>query len=278
MSSGHFTDVFRSLALAINADEKGCESAFATMASFLFERVVLDVAGVAWSLAELEFYVHGRGHCDPYVHDDPLQHTFGRWYFHRRGAGYRGGSYKGLDLTFGDRDLAAGILLRGLVHDDGARYLDGPCVLVDHLLACTGAPSVAALAAHVGDRAVCDPRSPLVVRVRELPRRVTVYASPRVGLTLRRGDTLPWRRALAKEARFLTEPRRIRKGRPQLVVGLYRRGVAPVAIAAHTGMRLAVVERYVDAYRAGREGRRMLSLDDPSPEAVCARLGHCERS
>jgi len=39
---------------------------------------------------------------DPFTHKDPLQQTCGQWYFHKIGAQYKGGTYKGLDLTFGD--------------------------------------------------------------------------------------------------------------------------------------------------------------------------------
>lgn len=52
--------------------------------------------------------------------------------------------------------------------DDGVeRRVDGPCVVVDHLLAYTGSHAVAQLAARVGDRAVDDPASPLVVTLGE---------------------------------------------------------------------------------------------------------------
>lgn len=77
------------------------------------------------SLAEIEYYYEGGNHHDTFTHCDPLQQTTyarhdsqqwrevhrrcadvvtycrANWYFHKSGATYKGGSYKGLDITFG---------------------------------------------------------------------------------------------------------------------------------------------------------------------------------
>ncbi|KXS19038.1 hypothetical protein M427DRAFT_181607 [Gonapodya prolifera JEL478] len=55
-------------------------------------------------LAELEFYLHREpDHPDPFSHRHPDQRSRGRWYFHKLGGSYRGGTWKGLDITFGGR-------------------------------------------------------------------------------------------------------------------------------------------------------------------------------
>src|SRR4051812_18481064 len=50
---------------------------------------------------EVEVYYHGPGHLDPFTHRDAIQRGSGTWYFHRTAGVLRGGSFKGLDLTFG---------------------------------------------------------------------------------------------------------------------------------------------------------------------------------
>jgi hypothetical protein len=50
---------------------------------------------------EIEFYYTDAIHADPFTHKDPLQKTNGQWYFHKIGAQYKGGTYKGLDVTCG---------------------------------------------------------------------------------------------------------------------------------------------------------------------------------
>ncbi|KAJ3343705.1 hypothetical protein HDU93_006617 [Gonapodya sp. JEL0774] len=53
-------------------------------------------------LAELEFYWnHPTDHPDPFSHKNPDQALPMRWYFHKQGRSFRGGTWKGLDITFG---------------------------------------------------------------------------------------------------------------------------------------------------------------------------------
>lgn len=58
-----------------------------------------------YAMQDLEFYLVAPAHHDPYAHAHPSQRATGNWYLHRAGrgpgAGYREGTYKGLDLTFG---------------------------------------------------------------------------------------------------------------------------------------------------------------------------------
>ena len=63
---------------------------------------------------EVEVYYHAADHPDPFAHRDPAQLHVGRWYFHRTGGTYRGGSFKGLDLAFGGSAAHAGVLIRGI--------------------------------------------------------------------------------------------------------------------------------------------------------------------
>lgn len=41
-----------------------------------------------------------EAHFDSFTHADEQQKKNGQWYFHKMGKGYKGGSYKGLDITF----------------------------------------------------------------------------------------------------------------------------------------------------------------------------------
>src|SRR5687768_13664992 len=74
----------------------------------------LMVGGVPHRLTEIEFYYHAEGHRDPFAHCQPVQLFLGRWYFHRSGGTYRGGSFKGVDLTFAGPEAYGGILIRGM--------------------------------------------------------------------------------------------------------------------------------------------------------------------
>src|SRR5262249_29221395 len=124
---------------------------FAALADMLLNRSVLSIHGRAHRLTEVEVYYHSELHPDPFAHRDPVQVHGGRWYFHKSHGSYRGGSFKGLDLTFGDESAHAGVLFRGLQAVDGS-YIDGPSLLVDYVLDATGYQSVAELDRSIGTR------------------------------------------------------------------------------------------------------------------------------
>lgn len=277
MTSRALTPALRAMVPDAGAPEPAYPAAFAAMAQALLDVAELRVAGVAHRITEVEFYVREGAHADPFTHGDPTQAHFGRWYFHRVGDSYRGGSFKGLDLALGVRGGFGGALLRGVARVGPPEALiDGPCRVVDHLLATTGAGSIAALVARFDGRADPTEGSPLCLARRESPWGVTMHASPRVGLTLRRGDTPTRRRFLSRDYRFTSEPARVKKGRAQLVVGMHRRGMPPAQIAAVTSMRVAAVQSYVAAYEAGRASPTSVALHDASARGVCALLGACD--
>ncbi|TFY71986.1 hypothetical protein EVG20_g1009 [Dentipellis fragilis] len=141
-----------------------------------------------YEILELEFYLRmGDHHEDPYTHGSDEQRLSGRWYFHRAGRntasqtsskttlpGYRGGSRKGLDLTFGAPSSLAvvdegttsrffkaaqpldtnettashthgGILLRSIRRISDSHVVSGPSLLVDEILRVSRASSLAQL-------------------------------------------------------------------------------------------------------------------------------------
>lgn len=224
----------------------------AGVAGFLLDATDLVAGGAVYRFAELEAYYHGPGHYDPFAHADPVQLENGRWYFHRTRGEYRGGSFKGLDLAFGDGAAHFGILIRTLVAADGT-VIDGPSLTVDHLLGKTKAAGVAALDAMIAGRPLWDDTSPLFVRESAEPRATTVYRSSRVGLSLKKAAGKPDApRFVGRPYRFLTEPRAVSKGKPHLVLALHRKGEKPETISQITGAPKKTVERYVADFTAGK--------------------------
>src|SRR5262249_54098830 len=141
--------------------------------------------------------------------------------------------------------------IRGLERPDG-ELVDGPSLCVDHLLARTEAADVAALDEAIAARPAWDAGSPLALRRTDLePRPVTRTA--RVGLSLkklRQAEAPP--RFTMRSYPFLTEPRRISKAKPHMVLSLHARGVAPDEIRRQTGCTRQAVERYIADFEAGR--------------------------
>jgi hypothetical protein len=90
-----------------------------------------------YRICEIEFYVKNESHNDEYVDQDDLQMTYGKWYFHRTKIGnYKGGTYKGVNLTLGDVDsnTCFGVLIRSIYSTEDNEFIEGPCKAVNKLL------------------------------------------------------------------------------------------------------------------------------------------------
>jgi hypothetical protein len=227
---------------------------FAAVADLILNRAELVAAGTPLRVAEVEFYLKSARHPDPFAHAHPVQRDWGRWYFHRFGGAYRGGSFKGLDLSLGDGTATVGVLLRTAVFPDG-EVIDGPSRLVDRLLALTGAAKAAELDARLPADAALDPRALLHFRAAD-DRGDEVLVTGRVGLSLKRAAAFPkMPRYVGRRYRYLTEPRRIGPGRPQLVAALHAGGRDAKEIRERTGIAVGVIGRYAAAFDEGRAAR-----------------------
>jgi hypothetical protein len=226
---------------------------FSAIADTLMNGTRMFVGREPHRLVEIEFYYHGAGHLDAFAHRDPIQLHCGRWYFHRTNGVYRSGSFKGLDLAFGDGTAHAGVLLRGLETPDG-QLIDGPSLLVDHLLDRTGAETVSKLDKAIGERVAWAEDNPLSLRqVAETERREP-YRSGRVGLTLKKAKpTSDLPRFLLRNYRYLTLPRRTAKGKVYLVLALHALGIDADDIKDMTGCPAGTVRRYIADFEEGKK-------------------------
>jgi hypothetical protein len=231
--------------------EQTVQQWFARIAEHLLNGSRFVIGSVPHRFTEIEFYYRGHSHEDPFAHADPIQVHLGRWYFHRTGGAYRGGSFKGIDLTFGNGQAHAGVLIRGIESESG-ELIDGPSLVVDRLLDLSANRIVAELDRIIDSRSAWDTTSPLhIVPANPLAKEVLVCA--RVGLSLRRaraGSSMP--AFLTRPYRFLTEPRRIGKGKVQMVMGLHRTGRAADEIRKETGCPTRTVTTYLAEYEIGR--------------------------
>ncbi|CAO3643041.1 unnamed protein product [Cunninghamella blakesleeana] len=101
-----------------------------------------------YDLLEVESYFKSEKyqHNDPYTHNHPIQYKNGLWYFHHMGqsSAFKGGSRKGVDITLGriestnnqekQRVASGGILIRAIQCQKTQKLIEGPCLLVDHIL------------------------------------------------------------------------------------------------------------------------------------------------
>lgn len=245
--------------------------AIEAVATRVLRRGVLRAGTLSLRPVEVEGYVSASAHPDPFAHARPEQASIGAWYFHRVGESFRGGTFKGVDLTFGGTHARAGLLIRAAVADDGRR-IDGPSLLVDAVLRATGHGTVSSLARACAE----GDHDALSLRLDERERGDAIFAGPRVGLTLRRALSAERVFFLPRAYRFVVDPKRATKGRPQLALGMYSQGADAPSIAGVTGTPLAQVRRWIDAYEGGREMKVAALRAALDGEALCALLGACD--
>ena len=163
---------------------------FRTLACDIINNSQIQVAGVNLDIAELEIYYHTKDHPDPYVHQHLDQLTHNCWYFHKQSRSYRGGTFKGLDMTFGDTKSHGGILIRSVVHN--GNLIEGPCKTVNLILTLLGIERIEQLVPFDGPLlATNSDILKLVVRAEPTSTK-TIVSGPRVGLS-RKEERFGWR-------------------------------------------------------------------------------------
>lgn len=214
---------------------------FQSLAGRLLHDALLTAGSTAFRIQEVEIYYHSNRHPDPFVHKDPLQREWCRWYFHRQGRSFRGGSFKGLDVTIGDGSSYGGVLIRAL--SQPGRHIEGPSLCVDEILRCTGTRSVAELDNAIAGRRAVDPSNPLFLIGTCRTQPASMLQCARVGLTAHR--TAHHRRFAGRHYRFLTDGRRTRKGANLIARALFQQGRPIEDIADMLGRSRRVIERWV---------------------------------
>lgn len=216
------------------------------------------------------YYYHSEDHPDIFAHRDPIQLHCGRWYFHRTQGTYRSGSFKGLDLSFGDGTAYGGVLIRGIETPDG-EIIDGPSLHVDYLLKQTGQPGVASLDAVIDEKQAWDTSNPIHLVSNGIHER-ELYKTARVGLSLKRSRKSPLPpKYVLMPYRYITEPKKTAKGKLHLILGLHAEGKDVEEIKAITGSTAKTIQRYIEDYAIGQETEDFTDYfgKDLKPKDLC---------
>ena len=247
---------------------------FIPLITRLLTSVRWRIGGKPHRIVEVELYHHAADHPDPFVHNAEVQHTSDRWYFHRTGGVYRGGSFKGLDLSIGGDGSHGGILIRGIETPDGT-HIDGPSRTVDHILKETKFASVAVLDAAINGRSVWDATQPIPLTDGP-PDPRDIFRCARVGLTLKKTKTVgqAWGHVF-RAYRFLTEPKRIKKGKLHMALAELAAGKTPEEVAKRLGSPVGTVRQYAEAFEAGKRETDPLPFHgrDWTPAELCRAFG-----
>lgn len=160
-------------------------SDFYAIANTLLNERSLLIDGEEHFICELEIYMYAEDHPDNYTHKHPEQLSQGTFYFHRAGlkkdANFKGGTYKGVDICFGQEDIYCGILIRSIMTADG-KLITGPCKVVEYILTCYDADSIADLVGEEECLSFLENKHDLLLTETK-SRKNTLYSGPRIGLS-----------------------------------------------------------------------------------------------
>ncbi|KAG0284396.1 hypothetical protein BGZ97_008213 [Linnemannia gamsii] len=208
---------------------------FDKIATYLMNSVAMVINDKHYyRLVEIEFYLNGGKHPDVFTHSDKDQMTCGEWYFHKMNGSYKGGSYKGLDITFGRHNTCfGGILIRGiqLSNDPTATIIEGPCLVVDQVLKHTNSKMIINLVNNGSFSKSVFSKTSLL---RIVPTRQKIV------------------RPLIKGPRYLNIPEQHSKGKPYIILALYRQGKTLQQICDITKTKQIHASRYINLYEKNK--------------------------
>lgn len=239
---------------------------FDTIANNLLNSYVLHVGNNKYRLCEIEFYYKDDKYQDPFLHGYSDQAKFCCWYFHRQnGMNYKGGTFKGLDLTLCGTDKknsCGGILIRSIYDLDKKILIEGPCKIVDTFLKVAKQKSVSDLVdkLRVANKQKFGPAYAymcgnekdgsymyLEYDSKNILNKEKVFTGPRVGLTLKVSNKKK-QKFIMKNCRYLVYPNLIKKFNSGIVINMYYTGLTKQKICEMTNIKLHIVNKYCDIY------------------------------
>jgi hypothetical protein len=226
---------------------------FTDIAQYLLNNFHLSINNEPHRIIEIECYYYSPTHQDVFAHRDAIQLNCARWYFHKIGGTYKGGTFKGLDLTFGDSNSYGGILIR-TVETPGGSIICGPSLCVDYLLSKCDSKNITMLDDKIAQRTAFDNSNILRLSTSPICGQNKIFTTARVGLSLKKAtSTNNMQSFLLRPYRYLTEPRKITKGKVHLILALHRSGINIEEICQTTGSPRRSVQRYIDEFKIGQQ-------------------------
>jgi len=220
----------------------------------MMNRYNMVIAGKLFRLVEVEAYLKCESHKDVFTHGDELQlQTTGHWYFHRQGKTYKGGSYMGLDVTFGSPGkCTGGILIRGVIELETGIITEGPCNVVRKILELTKAKNIVSLVDSEIFTFNAFNGGVLKLEKAKEPRNHQIIRSPRYGLTLKK-DAKEREKWLMAPYRFQTAPKLLKKQKNLVSLSIWKSqpGISSEDLKKITGITERNNAKNVEVFKAG---------------------------
>ena len=231
-----------------------------TSKQYFFQKALV-IAGNLCYIAEIEYYQSP----DSFIHGDVHQLTCNCFYFHRQnGKSYKGGTYKGLDITIGcPPDFFGGILIRSILTPQG--FIEGPCKVVDYILSSNGFDTIEKLimsllvaagqqGKQLQEPIPCDFDNPYLKVIPNIRQETPIYNGPRVGLNLKKEQQVMGLRCqyIMKAFRFTCYPSMIKNDRHMLVVQARFNNIPDETIVRDFNLQAGLLNKWVTNFIKGK--------------------------
>ena len=164
--------------------------------------------------------MHNKNHPDRFTHSHKEQKKMLTWYFHQmsdKDHSYKGGTFKGLDITCGVNDGYGGILIRSIMNEKNNTVIEGPCNVVNALLKSAGVSSIKELVIDkFNDDLNCISHTLLKLEEKHY-NTDDVYSASRIGLSMK-GDNLEKKQEYVnKNYRYIVLKDKIKKEKKKMI-------------------------------------------------------------
>lgn len=195
---------------------------FGNLAKYMFYEVHLCANGKNYRLMEIEFYVCNDQHKDIFTHCHSMQKKMLEWYFHRTSEkehSYKGGTFKGLDVSCGFDGGHHGILIRSIMNENNGDVIEGPCNVVNALLKDCECDSVKNLVTEkMNDKLSCLNNKVIKLELKHYDGEQVIYKAPRIGLTLKGNNAEEKKKYIDRNYRFVLDKDKVKKEKKKFIM------------------------------------------------------------
>jgi 3-methyladenine DNA glycosylase Mpg len=190
------------------------------LAKYLLFETHLVVNGNNYRMVEIELYICTDAHKDIFTHCHREQKNMLTWYFHQMSDkvnSYKGGTFKGMDITCAIDGGYGGILIRSVMDEATKEVIEGPCKTVDKILEKTKYSSIKDLVVSGLVNDLSCVKNNLLKLEEKHYESSDLYICPRIGLSMKGSDIDEKQKWVNNNYRFVIFKDNIKKEKKKMV-------------------------------------------------------------
>lgn len=190
------------------------------LAKYLLFETHIVVNGHNYRMLEIELYICNKTHNDIFTHCHKEQKNMLTWYFHQmseKDHSYKGGTYKGMDITCGIDNGYGGILIRTIMNETDNTVIEGPCKVVNEILSKTGEECIKDLVINkLNNDKSCLNNNLLKLEEKHYDIE-DMFCAPRIGLSMKGKNIEEKQNWLNSNYRFIVLKDNIKKEKRKMI-------------------------------------------------------------